>query len=219
VSLRESLPTGADDRPFTDVFGQALRGLPCSVVGLAERPQPLPVHAWRRAADAADLALLSHCVGRTVDIGCGPGRLSAALAAAGHEVLGIDVVHEAVGQTRDRGVSALCRDVFERLPDEGRWQSALLADGNVGIGGDPESLLARAGELVEPGGRVVAELAPPGVRRTTEWAVLECDDVRSRPFRWAVLGIDDIDAVATAAGFNRVDLHRVGGRWCAVLTA
>ena len=137
----------------------------CSVIGLTEDPEELPIHTWRKEADAADLALLAFCEGSTLDIGCGPGRLTAALAALGHQALGIDVVREAVGQARERGAPALCRDVFERLPREGRWQTVLLADENLGIGGDPEALLARARELLEPGGRAVVEVAAPGVRR------------------------------------------------------
>ena len=215
MSLRETLPTG--DMSFTEIFSRALRGLPCSVLGLADGPVALPVQTWRQEADDADLALLAHCHGPTLDIGCGPGRLTAALARLGHLVLGIDVVHEAVGQTRDRGVSALVRDVFDDVPGEGRWQTALLADGNLGIGGDPEALLARARELLVPGGRVVVEVERPGVRRSTEWAVLECDDVRSRPFRWSTVGTDDIREVAVAAGFARIGVHPVGDRWCAVL--
>ncbi len=66
-------------------------------------------------------------------------------------MLGIDVVPEAVEQTRRRGASALQRDLFDALPGEGRWQTALLADGNVGIGGDPVALLARTRDLVQPG--------------------------------------------------------------------
>jgi SAM-dependent methyltransferase len=215
MSLRESLPTG--DVSFSEVFSRALRGLPCSVIGLAGGPVELPVHSWRNEADEADLALLAYCEGSTLDIGCGPGRLSAALARLGHVVLGIDVVHEAVGQTLDRGVSAVRRDVFDRLPGERRWHTALLADGNLGIGGDPGALLARARELLAPSGRVVVELAAPGVRQSTEWAVLESEGVRSRPFRWAVLGTDDIREVGTAAGFTRVGVHPIGHRWCAVL--
>ena len=215
MSLRETLPT--DGESFSDVFTRALRGLPCSVIGLVGGPAELPVHTWREQADEADHALLAHCDGRTLDIGCGPGRLSAALAERGHEVLGIDVVHEAVGQTRDRGVSALRADVFDQLPGEGRWQTALLADGNLGIGGDPEALLVRARELLAPGGRVVVEIDPPGVRRSTEWAILECDDARSRPFLWSTVGTDDIREIALIAGFARVGVHPVGHRWCAVL--
>ena len=205
---------------FSEVFSEALRGVPCTVVGLRQRPQELPVHAWRREADEEDLAMLALCRGHTVDLGCGPGRLTAALAGLGHVVLGVDVVTEAVDQTRARGVSALRRDVFDRLPGEARWHTALLADGNVGIGGDPVTLLRRAGALVRADGRVVVELAGPGIRHATQWAVLTCAGVRSAPFRWSTVGVDDIEMIARRAGFTEVDVRRIGGqRWCAVLAA
>jgi SAM-dependent methyltransferase len=217
MSVRESLP--AERASFSEVFAEALRGRPCAVVGLSDRPELLPVHQWRRDADAADLALVDHCRGHTVDVGCGPGRLTAALARLGHVVLGVDLVREAVDQTVARGVAALRRDVFDRLPGEGRWDTALLADGNVGIGGDPVALLSRARALVRSGGRVVAELAGPGVRPSTTWAVLECEGVRSAPFRWSTVGVDDIEELAALAGFATARVHRIeGSRWCAVLT-
>ncbi|HCB06500.1 MAG TPA: SAM-dependent methyltransferase [Nocardioides bacterium] len=217
MSVQDRLPDGRAS--FTDVFSAALRGRPCTVVGLGPDPQELPVHEWRREADDEDLALLAMCRGHTIDLGCGPGRLSAALAAQGHVVLGVDVVREAVDQTLARGVPALRRDVFDRLPGEGRWHTALLADGNVGIGGDPAALLERAGELMLARGRVVVELGGPGLRSVTEWAVLSCAGVRSAPFRWSTVGVDDIDALAEAAGFVAAEVHRFGERrWCAVLT-
>ncbi len=203
---------------FTTVFSHALRGEPCHVVGLGPEPQHLPMADWTREADALDQAMIAHCVGSTLDIGCGPGRLSAALAEAGHVVLGIDVVHEAVGQTRQRGVAALRRDVFDRLPGEGRWRSALLADGNVGIGGDPEALLKRVRQLLDPAGRVVVEVAPPGIPFTTHWAALESAGTRSRPFRWSVVGVDDIGEIAAAVGFGVASTNRHGqDRWSVVL--
>ena len=176
------------------------------------------MHRWRRDADGDDLELLEHCDGPTLDLGCGPGRLTAALASLGHVTLGIDVVGEAVDQTQARGASALRRDVFDRLPGEGRWHTVLLADGNVGIGGDSLVLLRRARQLAVANGRVVVEVAGPGVAPASRWAVLECDGVRSAPFRWATVGIDDIGELAAAAGFGRADVRRVGERrWCAVL--
>ncbi len=203
---------------FTTVFSHALRGEPCQVVGLGDEPKHLPIGDWTRAADADDLTLIAQCSGATLDIGCGPGRLSAALAENGHVVLGIDVVHEAVGQTRRRGVAALRRDVFDQLPGEGRWRSALLADGNVGIGGDPEALLKRVRQLLDREGRVVVELAGPGVPLSTHWAALECAGTRSRPFRWSVVGVDDIVSLAAAVGFDVMDTQRHGqDRWSAVL--
>lgn len=203
---------------FTTVFSHALRGEPCHVVGLGPEPQHLPMADWTREADSLDQSLIAQCVGSTLDIGCGPGRLSAALAENGHVVLGIDVVHEAVGQTRQRGVAALRRDVFDRLPGEGRWRSALLADGNVGIGGDPEALLKRVRQLLDPAGRVVVEVASPGIPFTTHWAALECAGTRSRPFRWSVVGVDDIGDIAAAVGFGLASTHRHGeDRWSVVL--
>jgi SAM-dependent methyltransferase len=218
MSIQESAPWVEERAPFSEVFAEALRGRPCSVVGLGPEPEELPVHRWRRDADATDLELLSHCQGHTLDLGCGPGRLTAALAALGHVTLGVDVVREAVEQAVARGATAIRRDLFERLPGEGRWQSALLADGNVGIGGDPVALLRRTRRLVAAGGSVVVELAAPGVRPSTGWATVECDGRRSAPFRWSTVGVDDVPELADVAGFDRVEVHELSeGRWCAVL--
>jgi len=205
------------DDSFSTVFSAALQGSPCAVIGLGDAPRDLPVASWTREADADDREILALCEAPTLDIGCGPGRLAAALAAAGHNVLGIDVVHEAVGQARGRGVSALRRDVFDELPGEGRWHTALLADGNVGIGGDPVALLSRIRQLIDPRGRVVVELAAPGSRSASVWARLECDGTRSRPFRWAVLAADDVGPVAAQAGLAVAATHAIGDRWVAVL--
>jgi len=208
-----------DGRPVSEVFTRALKGAPCEEIGLHDRPRRLRVHDWTRTADGDDLAMVAHCEGATIDIGCGPGRLTEALAGLGRSVLGIDVVRAAVGLTRSRGVSAFRGDVFEPVPQEGQWRSALLADGNVGIGGDPVALLGRVRELLVPGGQVVVELAGPGEQQRSVWASLACGDDLSRPFRWAVLGTDDIDDVAERAGLAVRDVHAHGHRWCAVLEA
>jgi SAM-dependent methyltransferase len=202
---------------FTSVFSEALRGRACVVRAVGGPASDLPVSSWRSAADADDHALLDHCVGPTLDVGCGPGRLAAALAERGQVVLGIDVVREAVGQTRARGAAALRRDVFGAVPGEGRWQTALLADGNVGIGGNPAALLQRLRRLLLPGGRVVVEVAPPGVPTRSVLATLECDGVRSRPFRWSVVGVDGIARVAASAGLTLRAHEPHGMRWSAVL--
>ncbi len=206
------------DESFSTVFSSALHGSPTVVVGLAEEPTALPVELWSRPADDADLRLVELCVGPTIDIGCGPGRMTEALAEAGHLALGIDVVEAAVQMTRERGVSALRRDVFDPIPAEGRWHTALLADGNIGIGGDPLALLQRVRHCLAPGGQVVVELAGPGVGSSQGWAVLEGTAGRSRPFRWATLGTDDVSTVAAEAGFALSSLHPIGPRWAAVLT-
>jgi SAM-dependent methyltransferase len=182
-------------------------------------PAVLDLDLWDRPVDEHDGALLDLCVGPTIDVGCGPGRLAAGLAERGHVVLGIDVLGRAVGTAVRRGASALRRDVFDTLPGEGRWSTVLLADGNVGIGGDPVSLLRRLRELLARDGRVVAELAAPGTPLHTEWATLRCGDHRSTPFRWSVVGVDDIDAIAAASALLVGDVVGAGERWYAVLEA
>jgi SAM-dependent methyltransferase len=177
----------------------------------------LRLEEWARPADADDLALLDLCEGPTLDIGCGPGRLATALAERGHVSLGIDVVGEAVGQARGRGASALRRDVFGVLPGEGRWRTALLADGNVGIGGDPVALLRRVRALLDPRGRIVVEVGPEGTGCRTGWAALVCEGERSRTFRWSVVGVDAIGGVAARAGLTLSGTHAHGRRHSAVL--
>ncbi|TIC80655.1 class I SAM-dependent methyltransferase [Nocardioides sp. GY 10113] len=202
---------------FTAAFTRALRGGACSVVGLDPGPAAVPTARWTADADDDDREILDLCHGPTLDIGCGPGRMAEELAVRGQVVLGIDVVAEAVHQTIRRGASALRRDVFGTVPAEGRWHTALLADGNIGIGGDPEALLRRTGALLTERGRIVVEVAEPGVPARAVWAMLECEGQRSRPFRWAVVGTDDIGRLAAPAGFGLDLLRRIGQRWCAVL--
>ena len=197
----EPLPTRPDllEHSFTSVFAEALRGQPCRVVGVDGEIVDLPVSDWTRAADEADDVLLSHCYGPTLDAGCGPGRLTARLAELGHVALGVDVVPEAVRQTRRRGVSAVHRNLLRQaLPGEGRWQTVLLADGNVGIGGDPVALLDRCRTLLDPRGRIVVEVAAPQTCSLRGHASLEIGGRRSRPFPWATLSIDDVDDVAAS---------------------
>jgi SAM-dependent methyltransferase len=175
------------------------------------------MRTWRDAADVSDVALLAHCVGATLDIGCGPGRMSQALAVRGACVLGIDAVPEAVALTRARGASALVRDVFAPIPAEGRWDTALLADGNIGIGGDPVTLLRRVHDLLAPGGRAVVEVARPGVGMRMVSLALVCAGARSTPFPWSVVGVDAVPEVAAAAAMAVEQLVEYNDRWVAVL--
>ncbi len=49
---------------------------------------------------------------------------------------------------RRHGVNVLERSIFDHVPGAGRWRTALLLDGNIGIGGDPVALLERLGDLL-----------------------------------------------------------------------
>jgi SAM-dependent methyltransferase len=198
-----------------DVFAQVFRGHPCVFEGLGSQRLDVPAEAWSGGVDG-DAEVLDLCRGPTIDVGCGPGRMTQLLAERGAIVLGIDVVPEAVWQTRDRGVAAILRDVFDGVPAEGRWQTALLADGNLGIGGDPVRLLRRIGELLGPGGRVVADVAPPGTGLRRGEVRLTAAGLTSEAFPWCVVGADAVRRIAEEAGFSW-HVQDLGGRWVAVL--
>jgi SAM-dependent methyltransferase len=200
-----------------EVFASALRGEPCFVVADEGEAALLPSQAWLHEADDADRAILRLCAGPTLDVGCGPGRMAQAIARTGRPVLGIDIVPEAVRLSLGRGVAALLRDVFGPVPGEGRWATALLADGNIGIGGDPVALLERLRRLVAPTGRVVVEVSSPGTGVRTLHVRLHRAVGTSQPFPWTFVGADAIEAVARAAGLRVTSQHRHGRRFSTVL--
>lgn len=174
---------------------------------------------WSGAVDHSDRSVLRRCAGPTLDIGCGPGRLTAALHRAGVPALGVDISAEAVRQTRQRGAAAMHCSVFQPLPDEGGWQHVLLIDGNIGIGGDPIRLLHRANRLVSRCGSVLVELAAPGVGAWSAPVRLTDGVRRSEHFHWAVVGVDDLADLAEAAALRIADLWQETGRWFAELSA
>lgn len=141
------------------------------------------VARWLREPDAADLTLLDRCVGPTLDVGCGPGRLVCALTARGVPALGLDVTAAAVAIARSRGAPVLTRSAFSHLPGAGLWSAALLADGNVGIGGDVVKLLRRVRELL-----VLAS------------------------FPWARIGARALTVIAESCGYTLDERWDLGGR-------
>ncbi|ADP82150.1 class I SAM-dependent methyltransferase [Pseudofrankia inefficax] len=179
----------------------------------------LPVPSWRGGLVPGDASLLRRCAAPTLDVGCGPGRLVAALATRGVLTLGIDVAPYAVRLARRAGAPALCRDVFDRLPGQGRWSRLLLADGNIGIGGDPGRLLARAAEILSATGQALVELQPPAVPSGRLLVRLEGPDGRvSRSFPWAFVGPGEIHHHASAAGLRVAETWSSAGRHFAALS-
>jgi SAM-dependent methyltransferase len=193
-----------------------------SLAGLGEveiehedgRTERLPVDQWRSGRPGDD-ALLDRCKGPTLDVGSGPGRLTVALAERGLPALGIDVTPYAVEMTRAAGGLALLRDVFDRVPGTGRWQTVLLADGNIGIGGNPSVLLRRVAGLLGGTGRAIVELGD-----TTRVERLRLRDGRRAGewFRWAHLDARAVGACADEAGLTVTALWTEAARCFAELT-
>ncbi|MEV6485988.1 class I SAM-dependent methyltransferase [Streptomyces sp. NPDC051576] len=173
---------------------------------------PLEVERWCAAADAADHEVLRRSQGAVLDVGCGPGRLVAALAAQGRRVLGIDVSEAAVAHTVRLGGQALRRSVFDPVPGEGRWDTALLLDGNIGIGGDPRALLHRMSQLLAPGGMLIAETAVVDVDEQVQVRVADGRGATGTPFPWARLGTPALLRYARAAGWRPDGQWAAGGR-------
>lgn len=175
----------------------------------------LAVGRWREPPDEAERALLDLVDDPVLDVGCGPGRIVAALAAGGRVALGIDPSPTAVAEVRRRGAAVLQRSVFAPLPGRGRWATVLLLDGNIGIGGDPAALLARTAELLRSGGRVVAEVDPPGSASRALVVRIESGGTAGPWFPWARVGADAFAVLARDAGLVADDPVTHCGRWFA----
>jgi len=178
----------------------------------------LPVARWTGPVDRADESLLRRATGAVLDVGCGPGRLTAALHVRGADVRGLELLPDVPVLARAAGAALTVGDVFGDVPRTGGWDSVLLADGNVGIGGDPVRLLRRSAELLAPGGQVLCELHAgpepgPGPVR------LEGLGTASAWFPWALVCAPSLPAAASAAGLGVDELWSVDGREFASLTA
>ena len=173
----------------------------------------LAVDRWRMDADDVEHALLAGVPDPVLDVGCGPGRIVAALAAVGRLALGVDPSPAAIDEAGRRRVPALRRSVFDPLPGERRWGTVLLLDGNVGIGGDPVTLLTRAAGLVRPGGLVVAEVEPPGAASRALTVRVESAGGAGPWFPWARVSADGFGDLAARAGLRAEDAREAAGRW------
>lgn len=204
-----------------DLYGGGLRGTEPRLVLREEDGSGgvVPVSTYLGPLMAADHDVLRRAAAPVLDVGCGPGRHVVALARRGVLCVGVDASPIAVEVARDRGARVIHASVFDAVPGAGQWGSALLLDGNIGIGGSPIRLLARLRTLLRPGGEVLAELEAPGTPLRTGRVRLEGTTSVSAWFPWARVGIDAIDGHAELAGFDVCETWEVQGRWFARLAA
>ena len=196
-----------------EVYGAALNGREIRVESADGQSLPLDVGRWTSDPDGIDRIMLNRCEGAVLDVGCGPGRLVGALAETGIPALGVDVSAHAVQLTASRGACVLRRPVEGPLPGEGRWGTVLLADGNVGIGGDPDSLLRRCRELLRPNGLLLVEADPDDdLADIGPITLVDPAGRRAHPLPWARLGSRVLARVAARTGFLVVEEWRVASR-------
>jgi SAM-dependent methyltransferase len=215
------------------LYDRALDGEKCWIRDEDGEVRVLPAHRWlgqTSASGAHDLpgdesgtafdeAVTRLCDGPTIELGCGPARLVARLIRRGIPALGIDRSATAIRLAGRVGAPALRSDVFQPLPGMGSWQTVLLVDGNIGLGGDPRRILGRAAELLCSGGHCVAEFDAEAIGVRPRWVRLESSRDVGPWFRWASVGIDSAGTLAGQVGLTLTDVLMVGGRVIASLAA
>jgi SAM-dependent methyltransferase len=172
---------------------------------------------WFDDVDAADLDAVDGLDDPVLDIGCGPGRIVAHLNASGVTALGVDTSGAALDLARRTGAPVLHRSVFDPLPGTGRWGSAVLLDGNIGIGGDPVQLLTRVRDLVRPGALIVAEVAGPDVPTQLVEAQITFEGSTTDWLPWCIVGNPGIGPMAAVAGLRLLSIRETHGRHFATL--
>lgn len=215
------------------LYDRALDGERCWIRHDDGEVRLLPAHRWLSgrvgqpgcgASDAAcdeafDDAVTRMCIGPTIELGCGPARLVARLIRRGIPALGIDRSPTAIRLAGRGGAPALLGDVFDALPGIGSWQTVLLVDGNVGLGGDPRRILGRAAELLATGRCCVVEFDVESIGIHARWVRLESATGVGPWFRWASVGADSADALAAQVGLTLASIRLIGGRVIASLAA
>lgn len=225
-----AIPSDVADRSAAGtvdlIYRAGARGASCWARNHRGHVRDLPMTRWiggphtTRHDRLADERVLGLCSVRpTLDVGCGPGRFTASLQQRGCAALGVDNSAAAVAMTRQQGGAAIRRDLFAPLPAEGCWEQILLADGNIGIGGDPVRTLTRAANLLAPGGIVIAEIDPPSTALSYELLRWETEDHVGRWFPWSRVGAAALRDIAYSAGFVVTDVVDMHTRVIAVLTA
>lgn len=178
--------------------------------------RPLPLARWLGTSDAIEDELLGRARGPVLDIGCGPGRHLAALGRRGVEAVGVEIAPGAVALARRHGTAVIEGSIFEQ-PLSSDWRTALLLDGNIGIGGDPARLLRRIARLLRRDGLVLVELEPPASASRPARVRLESGRAVSDWIPWAFVDAEEIGAIAAAAGLWVGELWEADGRWFAQL--
>ncbi len=173
----------------------------------SQHRDPLLRHLTRTIVELADRWSVDPRSTATIDIGCGLGRTSMALAAAGYPVIGVDPSPRAVALATRVAASGpkgevgfYVGDATEAPPEA--WRSAFdlaVCSEVIEHVGEPERVLDYARAVLRPGGVLV--LTTPHDRE--QWTVM--DDYAEHVTRFSLAEIRGL-----LAGFELLDLATEG---------
>jgi len=179
------------------------------------RPAHDPLPGLERSA-------LDSCRGRVLDLGAGAGRHALELQAAGHAVVAVDLLGEAVEIMHDRGVDDARHGCLGDLAGE-TFDTVLMLMNGLGVVGDLHglgSLLQQLPRYLKPGGRLICdsadlaavladespdlcdELTRPSAYVGEVEFRLEYGDLLGPTYPWLFIDPDTLALIAGAAGFD-----------------
>lgn len=149
---------------------------------------------------------------RIVDLGCGTGGLTAQIAAAGAEVVGIDAPEAMISRARElypelRFEIARGEDFAIEAPVDAVFSSAALHWMSP-----PEAVAACVLQALKPGGRFVAEMGGKGNIATIIGAIYQALDEEGIPRErvrnpWYFPSIGEYASLLERAGFEVALMH------------
>ena len=141
---------------------------------------------------------------RILDLGCGDGALTAAIAERGAEVVGVDGSDEMVRAARERGIDAHVVD-GHRLSFDSEFD-AVFSNAALHWMREPDLVIDAVARALRPGGRFVAEMGGHGCIAavvTALLAVLERRGVGGRALiPWYFPTPEDYTSRLHRAGFD-----------------
>ncbi len=167
----------------------------------------------RNARFVADLGaplldLLAPQPGEAIlDLGCGDGALTAALAERCGSVVGVDSSPEQVAAARRRGIDARIADGHALTFDQAF--DAILTNAALHWMLRPDAVIEGMWRALRPGGRLVGEMGGHGnvarIREALEAAMAD-RGIDAALLRWYFPTVDDYRGRLTACGFEVVSI-------------
>ena len=181
--------------------------------------RPADSHGWnagtyvRNAGFVAELGmpaldLLAPRPGeRILDLGCGDGALTLALAERGAEVIGVDASADMVAAARARGLDARHMDACALDPGGfgGRPFDAVFSNAALHWMLEPGAVIAGVARVLRPGGRFVGEFGGAGNVAAIGRALvsaLERRGLGTAVWPWYFPGAEEYRAHLEAGGFT-----------------